>query len=118
MAMPSFQVMMRPVLDVLEGTDACSLADLRDEVQRRLHISDEQREERLPGNQVRVFDNRVAWAITHLRMAGLLEALKGSLWAITGSGRDFLKNHEGPISVEDLQHIPGYVEAWKRVRSL
>lgn len=118
MALPSFQVMMRPVLDVLEGTDACSLADLRDEVQRRLQISDEQREERLPGNQVRVFDNRVAWAVTHLRMAGLLEALKGSLWAITERGRHFLSKHEGPISVEDLQHIPRYVEAWKRVRSL
>jgi len=109
--------MMRPVLDVLAGTDACSLTDLRDEVQRRLEISDEQREERLPGDQVRVFDNRVAWAVTHLRLAGLLEGPKGSLWAITESGRDFLKNHEGPISVEDLQNIPHYVEAWKRVRS-
>ena len=117
MAIPTFQVMMRPVLDALEGTDACSVADLRDRVQQRLHLRDEQREELLPGDRVRVFDNRVAWAITHLRMAGLLEGPKRTFWAITGSGREFLKKHEGPISVKDLQNIPSYVEAWKRVRS-
>ena len=117
MAIPSFQVMMHPVLEVLEGTDACSMADLRDEVQRRLEINDKQREELLSGSEVRVFDNRVAWAVTHLRMAGLLEGPKGSLWAITESGREFLEKHEGPISVKDLQNIPRYIEAWKRVRS-
>ena len=109
--------MMRPVLDVLEGTDACSVADLRDKVQQRLQIRDEQREELLSGSRVRVFDNRVAWAITHLRMAGLLEGPKGNFWAITASGKEFLKKREGPISVGDLQNIPSYVEAWKRVRS-
>ena len=117
MAIPSFQVMMRPVLDVLEGMDACSMADLRDKVQQRLQISDKQREERLSGNRVRVFDNQVAWAITHLRMAGLLEGPKRTFCAITESGREFLKKHEGPISVKDLQNMPSYVEAWKRVRS-
>ncbi|HVO83911.1 MAG TPA: winged helix-turn-helix domain-containing protein [Syntrophobacteria bacterium] len=117
MAIPSFQVMMRPVLEVLEATGARSLADWRDEVQRRVQISDKQREERLEDSHVRVFDNRVAWAVTHLRLAGLTEGPKGSLWAITESGREFLENHEGPISVKDLQTIPSYVEAWKRVRS-
>ena len=117
MAIPSFQVMMRPVLDVLGGMDACSMADLRDKVQQRLQISDKEREERLSGNQVRIFDNGVAWAITHLRMAGLLEGPKNTLCAITESGREFLKKHEGLLSVKDLQDIPSYVEAWKRVRS-
>jgi restriction system protein len=117
MGIPSFQAMMRPVLDVLEGTDACSVADLRDRVQQRLQLRDGQREELLSGSRVRVFDNRVAWAITHLRMAGLLEGPKRTFYAITGSGSEFLKKHEGPISVKDLQNIPSYVEAWKRVRS-
>jgi restriction system protein len=117
MGIPSFQAMMRPVLDVLEGTDACSVADLRDKVQQRLQIRDEQREELLSGSRVRVFDNRVAWAITHLRMAGLLEGPKRNFWAITASGKEFLKKREGPISVRDLENIPSYVEAWKRVRS-
>jgi len=118
MAIPSFQAMMRPVLDVLEGTDASSMADLRDRVQRRLQISDKQREELLSGSRVHVFDNQVAWAITHLRMAGLLEGPKRTLCAITECGKEFLKKHEGPISVKDLQNIPSYVEAWKRVRAL
>jgi len=117
MAIPSFEVMMHPVLDVLVDTDPCSMADLRDKVQQRLQISDKEREERLSGNQVRIFDNGVAWAITHLRMAGLLEGPKNTLCAITESGREFLKKHEGPISVKDLENLPSYVEAWKRVRS-
>jgi restriction system protein len=117
MAVPSFQVMMRPVLDVLQGMGACSMADLRDNVQQRLQIRDEQREELLPGGRVRVFDNRVAWAITHLRMAGLLEGPQGNLWAITESGKEFLKKHGGPITVEDLQEIAAYLKAWEGVRS-
>ena len=117
MAIPSFQVMMRSVLDLLEGTDACSMADLRDKVQQRLQISDKQREERLSGSRVRVFDNQVAWAITHLRMAGLLEGPKRTFCNITESGREFLEKHEGPISIRDLQHIPSYAAAWERVRS-
>jgi restriction system protein len=116
-AIPSFQVMMRPVLDVLNGTDASSIGDLRDKVQQRLQISDKQREERLSGSQVRVFDNRVAWAIIHLRLAGLLEGPTRTFCNITAGGREFLKKHEGSISVRDLQHVPRYAEAWERVRS-
>jgi restriction endonuclease Mrr len=50
-------------------------------------------------------------------MAGSLQGPKRTFYAITETGREFLKKHEGPVSVRDLETIPSYVEAWKRVRS-
>jgi len=34
-------------------------------------------------------------------------------YQITPSGREYLKQHQGPITDQDLKNLDGYVEAWK-----
>ena len=45
-----------------------------DRLANHFKLAEEERKRLLPSGQQEVFTNRVAWAKTHLRMAGLIEA--------------------------------------------
>jgi restriction system protein len=113
MAIPDFQSIMRPLLEVLQEKDSCSIGDLRNELQKVFSVSAEERRKLLPSGRANIFDNRVAWAGVHLRMAGLLERPTRGFAAITENGRQFLERHKGPIKIKNLDKIPGYKEAKK-----
>ncbi|EMN48387.1 Mrr N-terminal domain protein [Leptospira interrogans str. L1207] len=38
--------------------------------------TEQERRELLPSGKTRIFDNRVAWSITYLKMAGLIQHLR------------------------------------------
>ena len=113
MPIPDFQSMMRPMLEVLQKKDSCSIGDLRNELQEVFSVSVDERRELLPSGRQSIFDNRISWAAVHLRMAGLLERPRRGFAAITNNGRQFLEKHKGPIKLKDLEKIPGYKEAKK-----
>ncbi len=70
----------------------------------------------LPSGQQEVFTNRVAWAKTHLRMAGLLEATARGVFKITPRGQQLLQTTQGRFDLRLLQKQPGYIEARGRKR--
>ncbi len=49
-------------------------------------LSDDERKALLPSGVQEVFRNRVAWAKSHLKMAGLLETPKRGIYKITERG--------------------------------
>lgn len=65
----------------------------------------------LPSGQQGVFTNRVAWAKTHLRMAGLIEATARGVFKITSRGQQVLSGTKDRIDLRLLQKQPGYLEA-------
>jgi len=70
---PDFQTLMRPVLVAIEGDEPKSRKQIRDIVASALNVSDEDRQVMLPSGKQAMFINRVAWAITHMAQAGLLD---------------------------------------------
>jgi len=65
----------------------------------------------LPSGKQPTYRNRIGWASTYLRFAGLLHAPSRGVWAITPAGRAFLAKHVGRIDLRVLETIPAYVEA-------
>lgn len=55
---------------------------------------------KLPSGQQSVFDNRVGWANTYLRKAGLLSRPKRGCVQITQRGKDVLADN--PIAIDNL----------------
>ncbi len=72
-------------------------------------VSPEEAEELLPSGTQRRFDNRIAWALSHMVQAGLLTRPSRGVTKITGTGKELLSRHSGPIDISVLNQYPDYV---------
>jgi restriction system protein len=110
MGVPDFQSIMLPLLkfsaDKLEHSSRESIEYLSQE----FNLTEEDRKELLPSGTQAVFDNRVGWARTYLKKAGLLESKKRGYFNITDQGLKVLEQNPTKITIEFLMQFPGYVE--------
>lgn len=68
------------------------------------------------GNQP-IFDNRVGWAKTYLKKAGLLESPRRGTFRISSVGRDVLAEKPARIDARYLRRFPSFVEFQNPSRS-
>ena len=87
MAVPKHYELFIDVLHVLEHDGVLSNSQLYDAIAKRRELSDEDRAILLKNTAVAVFNNRVGWAKTYLKAAGLVECPKRGLAQITDEGR-------------------------------
>jgi restriction system protein len=64
----------------------------------------------LPSGKQATFDNRVGWARTYLKKAGLLESPRRSVFVITDTGREVLAAKPDKINVKYLEQFEPFVE--------
>lgn len=107
MAIPDFQTIMLPLLRLAADGQEHKLGDAYDELAREFGLSPDERSELLPSGRQRKFDNRVGWARTHLRKAGLFGSPRRWWFVITPRGRDTLA--ENPPHV-DMQYLTRFEE--------
>lgn len=91
--------------------------ELRARLASEFGLSDQERKELLPSGQQPVFTNRLAWARSHLRMAGLLEKTGRGTFRITDRGKQALATNPPVINLRFLQQYPEYLEARNKPKS-
>jgi restriction system protein len=106
---PKYHEIMRPLLESLQDGDA-STAESTQRMARHFELSEDEIEERIPSGQEGRFFNRVSWARTYLKKAGLLIYPERGVSSITEKGREFLASHQGPIAARDLKQFASFVE--------
>ncbi len=110
MAIPDYQSCMLPVLDVCGDGQEHSFRDVVEAVARHFKLTEQERKELLPSGQQEVFDNRVGWARTYLKKAGLLDAPRRGVNKITPRGLDVLKQKPERIDVNFLTQFTEFEE--------
>jgi restriction endonuclease Mrr len=65
-AVPDFQTLFRPLLEVLDDGQEHQISDVRDQLAAAFSLSDTDLQEMIPSGRVTTFKNRVGWAITYL----------------------------------------------------
>jgi restriction system protein len=73
-----------------------------EELATEFRLTDSERSELLPSGTAPLFDNRVGWARTYLKQAGLLVSAKRGTFQITDRGRALLSERPQKIDVELL----------------
>ena len=73
-------------------------------------LSDQERSQLLPSGRQPTFDNRVAWALTYLSKAGLLERTGRGRFQITQRGVDLLAESPTTIDYKFLMRYPEFQE--------
>lgn len=69
-----------------------------------------ERNELLPSGQQAIFNNRVGWANSYLKKAGLLESPRRGALRITARGRQILGDNPERIDVKYLERFPEFIE--------
>ena len=78
-------------------------------------LTDEEKNEFLPSGQQTVFANRVGWARTYLKKAGLLSSPRRGYFQITERGRSVLQENPPVVNVKFLEKFPEFVQ-FKSIR--
>ena len=111
MPIPDFQSLMRPLLNCASDGKEHALREVIDRLAVQCGLTDVERKQLLPSGNQEVFVNRVAWAKTHLKMAGLLDSPKRGYLNITPLGLNVLSEFPERINLKVLRQQPGYLEA-------
>lgn len=93
---------MLPILRLASDGQEHRFRDVVEKLATEFAISDEERAQLLPSGTAPFFDNRVSWARTYLKQAGLLRSAKRGTFQTTERGRQLLAKNPKPIGVELL----------------
>jgi restriction system protein len=110
MAIPDYQSLMLPVLQLAGDQHEHSLQETIESLAKKFNLSDDERKELLPSGRQAIFDNRVGWARTYLKKAGLLHSPRRSYFQITARGLSVLKQAPSLINVKFLRQFPEFIE--------
>lgn len=90
MALPKYNELYNPFLEALRDGQTYTLKKVRDLVAKNLHLSAEDLAEQLSNQRQSLYANRMAWANTYLKKAGMVEAPRRGLCRITPAGQQLL----------------------------
>lgn len=110
MAIPDYQSIMLPLLKFTSDEKEHSLRETIEALADEFNLTDEERKELLPSGQQAAFDNRVGWARTYLKKAGLLESTKRGYFQVTERGLEVLGQNPPEINTAFLRQFPEFVE--------
>jgi restriction system protein len=110
MAIPDFQTLMRPLLELHADGAEKTQEELRGALAEQFELTEEDLAQKLPSGTARTFVNRVAWASTHLKEAGLLIKPRRGVSRITEKGSAVLRDYRERVDMSVLEQFPEYVD--------
>ncbi|MEO8231029.1 MAG: restriction endonuclease [Ignavibacteriota bacterium] len=114
---PGFQKFMLPLLKFASDKKEHSTNEALEHIATEFDLTEEQQNEMLPSGNQKIFSNRVFWAKSYLKMAGLIENTKRAHFKITERGLSTLQENLEEINIRYLKKFPDYVElseSWKK----
>lgn len=107
---PDYQSLMLPILKILSDKKEHSYRELIESLANEYQLTNEERKELLSSGTQPVFDNRVGWAKTYLKKAGLISSPRRATFQITEVGLKTIEEGFDRIDVKYLRRFPAFVE--------
>lgn len=108
MAIPDFQSCMLPFLRHLADGAEHTPRDTEEAIAKHFHLTPHDLSVLLPSGIMTVFKNRVGWARTYIKKAGLLSSPKRGVYVITERGRSVLSQNPPHINIKFLEQYPEF----------
>src|SRR6266550_2326778 len=107
---PPFQELMLPLMKLAtdRGEASVSNREFIDSLAKEFQLTEADRKELLASGKQSRFENRVYWALVHLRRAGLIESTGRGLNRITTRGHDVLRESPPKIDLRLLSQFPEF----------
>jgi restriction system protein len=101
---------MLPVLKMAADGGEHKFSQAVEALADQFNLSTEERSELLPSGSQAVFNNRVGWARSYLKQAGLLASPKRGFFTITQTGKELLAKNPEKIDISVLEQYPEFIE--------
>jgi len=110
MAIPQFRYVILPFLEHLSSGEELSLKDIEAALAKKFKLTQEELSKTTPSGRMTIFSNRVGWAKTYLKKAGLIEAPKNAACKITKEGQKVLAQKPEVIDSKFLNQFASFRE--------
>lgn len=110
MPIPDYQTLMLPLLRYFGDDQEHSLSEAVEAISAEFNLTPEERLQLLPSGTSTYIGNRVGWARTYMKKAGLLESPRRGVVRITDRGKEVLRKKPARIDVKFLDQFPEFIE--------
>jgi len=110
MALPNYDEMYRELLQILADMKVHKSSEITNILAVKFGVSDAERKEMLPSGRQAVFDNRVGWARTYLKKAGLIDSPTRGTYQLTARGKQVLAENPKVIDNHYLNQFNSFRE--------
>lgn len=108
MAIPDYQMLMLPLLKALTDKREHTMRDVVASLANEFELSEDERTQLLPSGGQSIISNRVAWAKTYLKKAGLVDQHKRGYVQLTIRGEQVVKSPPALIDIKFLEQFPEF----------
>jgi len=115
MPIPDYQEFMLPLLRAISDGTEHHIRDVTSQLSDVMGLTQEERQMLLPSGQQSVVANRVGWAKTYLKKAGLLDNPKRGYVRITSEGHQILATNPPSIDSKMLKQFGSFLDFIGRV---
>lgn len=110
MPIPDYQTLMLPLLRFAGDGNDHTTREAVEVLANEFQLTPAERNELLASGQQAIFNNRVGWANSYLKKAGLLESPRRGALRITARGKQILGDNPARIDVKYLERFPEFIE--------
>jgi len=107
---PDYQTLMLPLLKLVSDGKEYKNRDIIEHLATEFDVTNDERKELLASGSQAIFDNRVGWAKTYLKKAGLLVSPKRATFIISDIGIQTLSKNPQRIDAKYLRQFPAFLE--------
>jgi len=107
---PTYEEIMLPLLTLLADKKEHSLQEADDKLSEHFKLTESERSELLPSGQQPIFRNRLGWARTYMKKAGLLITPSRARFVITERGLSLIKENPKEITAQLLTRYQEFVD--------
>lgn len=105
---PQYYEMHKPMLQLLSDGQVHTFKEIKAHVAGYFHLTEEDMAEPLPSGRQTYFSNRIGWARTYLKKAGLLEPVGKGTYLITEEGKKVVLENPEVIDRAYLMRYPSF----------
>ena len=113
MSVPGYQEFMFPILKCLYDRKPYHKKKICEKMIEVFNLTQEQLDERLPSQAEPTYINRVGWAITYMKKAGLIDSPTRACYVITDEGKKLVDNNVINLNTKYLRKYPSFVDFQK-----
>jgi restriction system protein len=110
MAVPAFQTIFRPLLEVLDDGQDHHVSAVRDRLAADFSLTEDDLQETIPSGRVTKFQNRVGWATTYLYRTRLIDRPQRAVYKINDRGRKVLAENLERVDLKTLSQFEELAE--------
>lgn len=109
MAIPDYQSCMLPLLEFASDEQDHKVSEAVEALSDLFGLTPSERTALLPSGGQQIFHNRIGWARSYMKKAGLLDSPKRGLFRITERGLSVIAQKPDRIDVKFLEQFPEFI---------